>query len=615
MTLPTYKIEIAFNAGVSTPAASRTWTDVTAFVLLDSGIDITYGRGDWRSTADANTVRLTLNNSDGRFTAGRTGSPYYPNVRLGRPIRVTATAGGVSSVRYLGFVDEWPLDWPAQVGTFATAEITASSRLAWLNEGTELRSMLEEECLVDNPVAYYTLGEAVGAASAADSSGMASAAMTPGTFTSVGVPFAPNVTFGATGGPIPTGLTGVTISSGKLFSLRPADTMTNLTIECWVRTTAAPTSAAPGLASFHGAGLAMLPGGQVFATGSSGGSVSGVGPVINDGALHHIAMTITAAGALTLFIDGAVVGAAAGATIDLASTDATIGPGSAFSFTLFHVALYSTVLSGTRIKAHVDAGATGFVAEKPALSARLTRFASYADILPAELSLDGGQVPGLTYLDTTGSTAVDMMRKVEATEEGILFDRADGLLAFHDRAHRYSATPAFVLDVSQGQVGAAPQSRLDRGAIRNDVTATSTDGTVTAHVVNSSSVTNYGPARESLDLATSNADEPFEHASWLVNQYNEPQPRVPQLAVNLNNLPTTLTQSVLAAAVSTRFTVKSMAAQAATSSQDYYVEGYSESIGDARHSITFNISQAQPFDVWTVEDPVLGQYDAYPIAL
>jgi hypothetical protein len=58
-----------------------------------------------------------------------------------------------------------------------------------------------------------------------------------------------------------------------------------------------------------------------------------------------------------------------------------------------------------------------------------------------------------------------------------------------------------------------------------------------------------------------------------------------------------------------------MPSQAATSSQDYYVEGYSESIGEARHSITFNISQAQPFDVFTIGDPVLGQYDAYPIAL
>jgi hypothetical protein len=602
MTLPTYKIEIAFNAGVTTPAASRTWTDVTAYVLLDSGIDITYGRGDWRSEADPNTLRLTLNNSDGRFTAGRSASPYYPNVRLGRPIRVTATVGGVSSVRFLGFVDEWPLDWPAAVGTFATAQITASSRLAWLNEGTELRSIIEEEILLDAPVSYWTMGEAAGATSAGDSSGGGATLL----------PYRSTVTFGSATGSGTDGLTAAVFNNAALQTRAQFTLGLDLTYEAFVLLPASPPSAQVTL--FVGADSQFYVDTSGALVGYARGTTT-TGPILADGLTHHVAFAWNGA-TTAIYVDGASV-ATGGAVLGLTNTaPITVGPYNSvpgYSVTIAHAAVFDTALSSARIAAHAAAGLTGFAGETPA--ARITRYASYTDIPATELSLDTGQVPGLTHLDTTGTTAVDMMRKIEATEEGILFDRADGLLGFHDRAHRYSASPSFVLDVTLGQVGAAPQSRLDRAAIRNDVSATSTDGTLTAHIINSSSVTNYGPARESLELATSNADEVFEHASWLVNQYNEPQPRIPQLTVNLNNFTDTQTQAILAAAVSTRFTVKGMPSQAATSSQDYYVEGYSESIGEARHSITFNISQAQPFDVFTIGDPVLGQYDAYPIAL
>lgn len=85
------KVEVAFNAGVRTPEASRTWTDVSTYVELEAGISITGGRADERATCEANSCSLVLDNSDGRFTPDRTSSPYYPNVKIGRPIRVTST--------------------------------------------------------------------------------------------------------------------------------------------------------------------------------------------------------------------------------------------------------------------------------------------------------------------------------------------------------------------------------------------------------------------------------------------------------------------------------------------------------------------------------------------
>lgn len=88
---PDVKVEVAFNAGIRTPKASRSWTDVSDYVEFDQGITIDGGRGDERSTADGNSLSVPLDNSDGRFTPDRASSPHYPNVKLGRPIRVTAT--------------------------------------------------------------------------------------------------------------------------------------------------------------------------------------------------------------------------------------------------------------------------------------------------------------------------------------------------------------------------------------------------------------------------------------------------------------------------------------------------------------------------------------------
>ena len=598
-TLPTYKIEIAFNAGPTTPAASRTWTNVTQWVLFGSGIDIDYGRGDWRSNADANTVRLTLNNSDGRFTAGLTSSPYYPNVKIGRPVRVTATLG-TASTRVVGFIDEWPVEWPATVGTFATATISASSRLAWLGNRAELRSIIEEEILLDSPVAYYTLGEAAGATSANDSSGNSAPRLTSaGTGTAV--------VFGSATGPGTDGLTAATFAGGKYLKVS-LGSFTLAAVECWFSTTYTPASTLVNLIGINDEDLLTIFEGLNVGSQLPGGS-SILGDVA-DGAVHHIAYIPGTGFYLDGLFDTDFATPPVVTTLNIGHAENS--PGVNWQGSIAHVVAYATAPSGARFIAHYGAGSDGFAGETPA--ARLTRYASFAGIAATELNLETGMVPDLAHIDTTGKTAVDWMRTVEATEEGILFDAQDGKLTFHARNHRYSAASAFTLNVPTGQVDVGISPRLDRLAMRNDVSAQSTDGTVTARATNATSIDDYGPARESLDLATTNAEEPFQHASWIVNTYGSPIPRVPQLGVKLANLPTTIAQAVLAATIGTRFTVTGMPAQAESSSQDYFIEGYSERIGEGHHDITFNVSQAEPFDVWTVEDPVLGQYDAYPIA-
>lgn len=79
-------VDVAF--GYSITSASPVWTDITRYADLGVGISITRGASNEVSETEPGQAGLTLDNSDGRFTPGRSASPYYPNVKKNVPIRV-----------------------------------------------------------------------------------------------------------------------------------------------------------------------------------------------------------------------------------------------------------------------------------------------------------------------------------------------------------------------------------------------------------------------------------------------------------------------------------------------------------------------------------------------
>ena len=104
MAWPSYSIEIGFNANFNATEASVTWTDVTQYVW-----EFSYSRGR-QSELDAwDTGRGTvvLNNADGRFSPGNRSSPYYPNVRPMRRLRVKALHNAISYDLCYLFVERW----------------------------------------------------------------------------------------------------------------------------------------------------------------------------------------------------------------------------------------------------------------------------------------------------------------------------------------------------------------------------------------------------------------------------------------------------------------------------------------------------------------------------
>lgn len=80
-----YVVEANFGTFFGEPI----WYDLTPWVEFADGLTMSRGRQDEQSDPRPGTLRLVLDNADGRFTPGNTASPYWPYLVDGAPLRVT----------------------------------------------------------------------------------------------------------------------------------------------------------------------------------------------------------------------------------------------------------------------------------------------------------------------------------------------------------------------------------------------------------------------------------------------------------------------------------------------------------------------------------------------
>lgn len=121
MSLPVITIEVMFT--------SPTWTDVTSWGKRG----ITTRRGSSRVDSpiiryEAGTATVTLNNTDRRFDPTNLSGPYVSGGRTlvtpMRPLRIRATWASVTYDIFRGFVDQWDVDWVADIYSEVTVRAT-----------------------------------------------------------------------------------------------------------------------------------------------------------------------------------------------------------------------------------------------------------------------------------------------------------------------------------------------------------------------------------------------------------------------------------------------------------------------------------------------------------
>ena len=617
MTLPATVVEIAFATAPDDPAP--VWVDVTQWWRVSPAISITRGRQDQLGEVQPSKCSLTLENSDGRFTAGNVNSPYYPNVKKGRRIRVSQIHDGVTYRRFTGFVDEWPVTWADASLNVADAPISASSRMARLGRGAELRSIVEEEYLLDGPRAYYTLGDAEGSTQAGNG---AETQQPPMSFAGSGA----NPVFGNATGPGTDGLTSVSFAGGKFLSVvfdQPVVTAADTTYS-WEFFFSTSTTALQEL------GRLYTPAGdtvQAYITAAgklnilSNAEAGAIyfdlisAATVSNGATHHALVRATISGGnlvSTLYLDGAQV-----------DTDTYVGfpgftgmnrllaGGNSGSITMTGVLAHVAVTAGTteltaaRVDAHSDSGLNGFSGESS--GNRVHRLAIYAGVPDAEIDFETGLSTSIATQLTNGKTALALMSDVVATEGGVLFDAGDGTLTFHGRSHRYNASSALTLSGSGGEI-LSIEPRLDDQGLTNDMTA-SREGGITVRAVDQVSIDDYGLYRDSITLLTTLDGEVQDAANWKVFTASTPQVKIPVAELDLGQASTAQKTAILAREIGDRATLANLPAQAPAASMDFFIEGYTEQITDALYRVAFNLSPAALSGVWQLDSPVYSLLD------
>lgn len=145
------------------------WVDITAYVMVrdNSGnISITRGVKDEGGQADYATLRLLLDNRDGRFSPRNPVGVYFGMIGRNQPIRVSVPDGiGGKAYRFWGEVSAWPQMWDP-TGTDVWVELEASGILRRLSQGPVSEVSVNREAIMrlSGLRAYWPCEDASGAA-------------------------------------------------------------------------------------------------------------------------------------------------------------------------------------------------------------------------------------------------------------------------------------------------------------------------------------------------------------------------------------------------------------------------------------------------------------------
>lgn len=549
MTLPTPQVLLDNETGAFP-------FDITSKVLSTDGYQFTRGRDDWIGAVTTGELRLTLNNSDGRFTPGSTILATPSPITVDQRIRLKETINGTTYTRFTGYVKSWPVAWPGVVPTFSTVDITATDAQARV-ERRPLKSMFEEERLLGDPSSYYTLSEPDGSTTVGDTSG----GKLP-TLGIVGTGTPP--AFGTGIGPV-DGLSAIVFSGGQYLSGSGGTwlpTASQFTLCATVNTTMSPSSSAAiafldekstvtDINNIGRVGLTLDSTGMlvvVYSDASFFAITSAAGPVINDGHTHDVAATWDGAN-LKAWVDGvnvATVAQGTGAAVPMARLSIggtpTAASGSLLTGTVSHVAVYPAALAGATLLSQATVALTGAAGESG--TARLTRLAGYAGLTLGTLD---SSLTNVSAAATSGQSAFEAIQDVTAAEFGLTFFDGSGNLTFHNR-NRVPLKTSPDLTLSSQWVTPDVAPTVDDQQIVNYVEATAV-GTGATTVANSAaSESSHGRYPDSPSYLVQTDDEALYRASWIVGKFAEPgEPRFGTLTINLYGMTASQASTVLAA--------------------------------------------------------------------
>lgn len=533
--------------------------------------------------------------------------------------------------RFDGFVDEWPVDWQNDAGTYSYAAVTATDRLGRLSRARKLRSLIEHEILLDSPFAYWTLGDGAGSAMAGESSGRNETQLA---VTQQGT--GGTATFGSATGPGFDSLTALQLTpasaangkylTGSLVTQNMGGLYGPIGMGCFFLTSSASVQHVLSVednngtrieASITAAGKLQVAsidvvGGTLYTTTSAA--------TVADGQTHQVVVrhSFNAVSGIdaTVYLDGLGIFT----TTFSASWNQFIqrvfvggrGDGRCFSGTIAHVVVYGGVFfgfaggtpAGARAAIIWSAATTGFAGERS--DQRIARLLSYAAQGTIVTSLETGLSTSIQYQDTTNNDVLSLINDVVNTENGLFFISGGGTCVFQARSHRYNQTTRATFNANE--YGRALQPRQDGFGLLNDLTVSRTNG-ITTHIINSDSVTQYDTYSDQQNLITTSDNEVVDRANWLVNIYGTPRTRYSVVPIDVLTQQSAVAPEVLSIELSDQIVLAGLPPSAPASSTTLNVEGWTETLALDVWEVDYNASPSTQSAVWVLDSSQYSQLD------
>ncbi|MFJ6905613.1 LamG-like jellyroll fold domain-containing protein [Streptomyces griseoluteus] len=574
----------------------------------------------WESSPDGRdwTTRRTM--ATPSWVGSQTQAVEFPATRTGGTNDfiewdlINATVKG----RFCGVVNEFPVDWE---GLSSTVTISCTDLFKQLNKLPVLKSMLTEEIVVSFPAAYYPLTESTESATAGDLSGNGLSSMSVAQAGAGGT-----LTLGTDTGPDATGDSTPTFSpasatAGKYLTVdlgaatQQLLTPNPVTVEAWFKTTTtgrailslySPDRQNVQLLSLSASGAMQI---EWTATGATTLTVETVAGTsgLADGKWHHVVWDQTPSGVVC--VDGVNVDPSipVAAGIDQRTLEVGGYRGTRlWSGSVAHVALYARPYMAGQIKDHYNAGATAYDGETADI--RINRFTRYAGIVSTIIM--GATHDPIASQGAGGSGVVARMREVESTESGRLYASRDWYyMTYQSRDVRYNPAPGLeAFQVAYADVETRGVSLADDDQkLVNDVTGTRPGG-ATQRVTAPSSILAFGTYPQELNILKTSDNSVLDAAYWLVSRYANPAPELREVPIEAYTMPSYA--AVLDADISSYFSVTGMPSQAPAPSVRVTVEGYTETIRERSHLISFHTSASITDSVWVMDDPAYSILDS-----
>jgi hypothetical protein len=599
------------------------WSDITSYVRVEAGIDITNGLSAEGTTADSAQCTVVVNNRDGRFSPRNTAGAYYPYLKRDTPLWVKVN--GVT--RFVGTLFEFPSQWNEN-GSNVYVTLTANGLLRRLTHAASLDSTLTttigQFAAARGVTGYWPVEDDAGATTIYNAYGG-----TPGTITT-----AP--TFAAVDlGP---GSHEVATWGGALATFVPtAASATAFTAGCYIQL---PTSGLSGGEELFGVevnGTAKY--WRVLYSPGSGGSVflqvlnslgveilATANIAVGDGGRFYVKMENSNSGAnvsysfSTLDLGTTISGSLATQTVG-APTVARIGAGTIAIPAAADVAIGHVVLgsNATTLSTSVfDQARAGFAGES--VPTRLARLATANGIL---IDCVSGSYSPTELGPQPDGTLLDVLRATEKADAGgILRDSVTVTreLVYITRVARYNDQQSqTTLDYASKQLIPPLAPTDDDQHLANSVKANREGGSSARIELTSGALSTAAypsgvglyPFEDTYGVYT-DAQLPYL-ASWILRQGTVDETRFPAVTVDLIANPTKV-GNIEALRPGHRLRITNLPAYSGTTNIDLQVVGWQEHIEPNVRRITLVCTPGSSWFVFQLNSSTFGVLDQNVLA-